>query len=57
MIDRACPAFDEDWRIACPRGHVRLQPADSTPTAYCESCERSYDWDALVDRKQTTPGG
>jgi len=51
MIDRA--ALAEDWRIACPRGHVRLQPAVERETAYCESCGRSYDWGALVDRKQT----
>jgi hypothetical protein len=49
MIDRA--AFEADWRVACPRGHVRLEPAQETETAYCESCERSYEWDTLVDRK------
>lgn len=49
MIDRA--AFEADWRVACPRGHVRLEPAQETETAYCESCERSYEWETLVDRK------
>jgi hypothetical protein len=49
MIDRS--AFAEEWRVACPRGHVRLQPAAETRTAYCESCGRSYDWAALADRK------
>jgi hypothetical protein len=54
MIDSSTrPAFDDDWRVACPEGHVRLQPAASTATAYCESCERSYAWTALVDRKAT----
>ena len=57
---RATPtrdAFEDDWRVACPEGHVRLQPAASTATAYCESCGRSYDWDALVDQKRTPGGG
>ena len=49
MMDRA--AFDEEWRVTCPEGHVRLEPARGTPTAYCESCERSYAWETLVDRK------
>ena len=49
MIDRA--AFAEEWRVACPRGHVRLVPAVAVETAYCESCGRSYDWTTLVDRK------
>lgn len=48
-------AFDEEWRVACPEGHVRLEAATVTETAYCESCGRSYGWDALVDRKAPTP--
>lgn len=54
MIDRA--ALAEDWRVACPRGHVRLQPAVASETAYCESCGRSYEWAELVDRKQAPRG-
>lgn len=50
-------AFDEDWRVACPEGHVRLEPATATETAYCESCERSYGWEDLVDRKTATVSG
>ena len=50
-------AFAEDWRVACPEGHVRLEPARETETAYCESCERSYGWDALVDRKAAPARG
>ncbi len=50
-------AFEDDWRVACPEGHVRLQPADSKATAYCESCDRSFAWDVLVDRKRTTSSG
>lgn len=49
--------FGEEWRIACPEGHVRLEPATATETAYCESCERSYRWDDLVDRKATSVPG
>ena len=49
MIDRA--ALAEEWRVTCPRGHVRLEPAVETETAYCETCGRSYGWAALVDRK------
>lgn len=50
-------AFKEDWRVACPEGHVRLEPARATETAYCESCERSYDWEDLVDRKAASVRG
>lgn len=37
----------EDYRVTCPRGHVSLEPAATTPTAYCRSCGRSYHYDAL----------
>lgn len=49
-------AFEEQWRVACPAGHVRLEPARVTETAYCESCERSYALDELVDRKRPATG-
>lgn len=49
MVVRA--AFDTQWRVACPDGHVRLEPATQTATAYCETCGRSYDFAALVDRR------
>lgn len=49
MVDRA--ALAEAWRVACPEGHVRLDPAAEAETAYCASCECAYEWTALVDRK------
>jgi hypothetical protein len=41
-----------DYRMACPRGHTSLDPAQTTPTAYCRSCARSYAFEALVDRRR-----
>lgn len=55
MVERG--AFTEEWRVACPAGHVRLEPAREAETAYCESCGRSYDWAALVDRKAEPAAG
>lgn len=40
-----------DYRIACPHGHTSLSPAETTPTAYCQTCGRSYQFDELVDRR------
>jgi hypothetical protein len=37
----------DDYRVACPRGHVSLEPASTTPTAYCRSCGRAYDYAEL----------
>jgi hypothetical protein len=37
----------EEYRVECPRGHVSLEPAATTPTAYCRSCGRSYDYAEL----------
>jgi hypothetical protein len=41
-----------DYRMACPRGHTSLDPAATTPTAYCRSCGQSYAFETLVDRRR-----
>jgi hypothetical protein len=46
-VDRA--AFEDTWRVRCPEGHVRVNPMEGAETAYCESCERSYAFEKLVD--------
>lgn len=43
--------LDEEYRMACPRGHTSLHPAETTPTAYCKTCGRAYDFAALRDRR------
>lgn len=40
-----------DYRIACPRGHTSLSPAETTRTAYCQTCGRAYPFEGLVDRQ------
>lgn len=40
-----------DYRIACPCGHTSLSAAETTQTAYCQACGRSYQFDELVDRR------
>ena len=45
-----------DYRIACPQGHTSLSAAETTPTAYCQTCGRAYQFDALVDRQQEETG-
>jgi len=42
--------LEQEYRIACPRGHVSLEPAATTPTVYCRSCGCAYDYDDLRDR-------
>lgn len=52
--------LDEEYRMACPRGHTSLRPAATTPTAYCKTCGRAYGFDELVDRTRvgsSGPGG
>lgn len=51
--------FDDDYRVACPHGHTSLQPAETTETAYCHQCSRSYSYEELVDKKTDagTTGG
>jgi hypothetical protein len=41
--------FEDDWRVRCPEGHVRLRPYDECRSAYCQGCRRSYAFDELVD--------
>lgn len=36
------------WIMRCPYGHGDLRDHDG-PTAYCQSCRRSYDYNDLVD--------
>jgi hypothetical protein len=45
-----------DYRIACPRGHTSLAAAETTPTAYCQTCGRAYRFDELVDRRLDPDG-
>lgn len=42
--------LEEEYRIACPRGHISLEPAATTPTVYCRSCGRAYRYEELRDR-------
>lgn len=42
--------LEEDYRVACPQGHVSLEPAATTPTVYCRSCGRAYRYEELHDR-------
>lgn len=46
-----------DYRMACPRGHTSLQAAETTPTAYCQMCERAYAFEELTDRSVESEGG
>lgn len=48
--DRIREKFTSDYRMACPHGHTSLSPAETTPTAYCQTCGRSYRFDQLRDR-------
>lgn len=41
----------EEYRMACPRGHTSLHPAETTPTVYCKTCGRAYGFDELLDRQ------
>lgn len=41
-----------EYRMACPNGHTSLDAADTTATAYCQTCGRAYAFDALVDRQR-----
>lgn len=40
-----------DYRITCPHGHTTLSAAETTPTAYCQTCGRAYPFGELVDRR------
>lgn len=44
------------YRMACPRGHTSLRVAETTPSAYCQMCDRSYAFDDLVDRRLESDG-
>lgn len=43
--------LDEEFLMACPRGHTSLRPAETTPTVYCKTCGRAYEFDDLHDRR------
>lgn len=49
--DRIREKLSVPYRIVCPAGHTRLTAAETTRTAYCQSCGRSYPFDELVDRR------
>lgn len=40
-----------EYRMACPHGHTSLQPAETIPTAYCQTCGRAYSFDELRDKR------
>lgn len=46
-----------EYRMACPAGHTSLQPAETTPTAYCQICGQAYPFDELVDRQGDRDAG
>jgi hypothetical protein len=48
VLDDAHP-----WRIACPHGHVNLDPR--VDGAYCATCQRAYDREQLVDKRTGRP--
>lgn len=55
MAPEATPVREKlatEYRMACPHGHTSLQPAETTPTVYCQMCERSYAFAELVDRRR-----
>ena len=45
-------AFDEPWRVVCPRGHTTLRPSQDGLTAYCTTCGSRFDGEELIDRKE-----
>lgn len=43
---------DDPYRWACPRGHVFRRSFDAEGVVECYTCGRTYDADALVDRRE-----
>ncbi len=41
----------DPYRVACPEGHTALNAAETTASAYCRTCRRSYPATELVDRR------
>lgn len=44
-------ALADPYRVACPRGHTALDPAETTASAYCRTCQRAYPVGELVDKR------
>jgi hypothetical protein len=42
----------DPYRVACPRGHTALVPAETSPSAYCRTCAQSYPATELIDRRR-----
>lgn len=45
----------EPYRVACPRGHTALVPAETTASAFCRTCGRAYEARELVDKHRDRP--
>ncbi|SFS05802.1 hypothetical protein SAMN05216559_2923 [Halomicrobium zhouii] len=48
--------LDSEYRIVCPSGHTSLSAAETTETAYCRACGRSYPFEELVDQRWDDAG-
>ncbi|WP_164471551.1 hypothetical protein [Halosimplex salinum] len=44
--------LSDPYRVACPNGHTALNPAETTPSAYCRTCRESYHARELADRRR-----
>jgi hypothetical protein len=42
----------DPYRVACPRGHTAIVPAETTDSGYCRTCRASYPAEELVDRRR-----
>ena len=46
-------AFEDPWRVVCPRGHTTLRWKRADRVAYCRQCGRSYPFGELVDKAES----
>lgn len=43
----------DDWaRVCCPNGHTSLVDQDGD-LVYCIQCRQCYDYDVLIDKRET----
>lgn len=47
-------AFDDPYRVVCPKGHSCLRRHGPAGTVYCLCCLERYDVEELQDRKVTS---
>ena len=45
-------AFEDPWRVVCPRDHSTLRWDRADRVAYCRQCGRCYSFGELVDKAQ-----